>query len=441
MNIAVVGTGYVGLVTAACFAESGNNVVGIDRDAHKIATLNRGEIPIFEPGLLELVQQNHANGRLIFTTKMADGLTDVHCIFIGVGTPEGADGLPDLTALWAVVNEIVDLTINKSYNHKIVLVLKSTVPIGTNAQVEKLLQERGCSHLVVANNPEFLKEGAAIPDFQVPDRVVVGVRNPEDAMLLRELYQPFVNEARPFLVMSPESAEMTKYAANAMLATKISFINEIANLCDSVGADIHQVRQGIGYDIRIGFQFLKPGPGYGGSCFPKDVIALIGIGERNHVPMQLCKAVDEVNDRQKERLFHKVKQVFDSQLAGKSFAIWGLAFKPKTDDIREAPARTLIDALLAAGSIVRVHDPEAMPNIREIYGDTLYYGKDPYDTTTGANALIIVTEWECYVKAETAKILQGLCEPIIIDGRNIFDPTEMAQKRVVYLGIGTGKNI
>ncbi len=320
-----------------------------------------------------------------------------------------------------------------------VVVTKSTVPVGTNARVAEILAENGCPHVDVASNPEFLKEGAAIDDFMKPDRVVVGVRKPEVADVLRELYLPFLRTERPFLAMTPESAEMTKYAANAMLATKISFINEMANLCDKLGADINDVRRGIGHDQRIGFQFLFPGPGYGGSCFPKDIRAILGMGRRVGQPLQMMQSVDDVNEAQKQVLFHKLRRHFGETLSGKTIAVWGLAFKPRTDDIREAPALVLINALLKAGAQVRVHDPEAMANVKAELGDTITYCDRPYGALEGADALAIVTEWQEFRNPDFA-VMKGLLKsPVIVDGRNIYDEKAMAQAGFTYYAIGRGK--
>ena len=359
MKIAVIGTGYVGLVTSTCLAESGNEVIGIDKDAHKIARLEAGELPIYEPGLLELVNRNRREGRLVFTTDLAAGIATTPVIFIAVGTPPGKDGEPDLGAVWAVGDAIAAAATGSK-----IIVTKSTVPVGTNRQLAARLAARGKVPHDVVSNPEFLKEGAAVDDFMKPDRVVVGVRRPEVADILKEIYGPFLRTERPFLAMSPESAEMTKYVANAMLATKISFINEMANLCDVLGADINDVRRGIGHDERIGFQFLFPGVGYGGSCFPKDVQALLSMARSHDAAALLMDAVERVNQAQKTVLFRKIVKHFGPDLPEKTLAIWGLAFKPRTDDIREAPALALIDALLAKGVKLRVHDPEALANVR-----------------------------------------------------------------------------
>lgn len=440
MKVAVIGTGYVGLVTSTCLAESGNDVIGIDKDEKKIATLHENKLPIYEPGLLELVTRNRKEGRLNFTTDLAPAVRAARLIFIAVGTPQSAAGDADLSSIWAVTDALAAVLKDSppgSPGSK-VIVMKSTVPVGTNRGIAERLAAAGCHHVDVASNPEFLKEGAALDDFMKPDRVVVGVRKPEVAEVLRELYNPFLRTERPFLVMSPESAEMTKYAANAMLATKISFINEMANLCDRLDADINDVRRGMGHDVRIGFQFLFPGPGYGGSCFPKDIRAIIGMGRKKGLKLDLVEAVDVVNESQKQVLFNKIKKHYGT-LAGKSLALWGLAFKPRTDDIREAPALTLIDSLLKEGAQIRVHDPEAMPNVRAIYGDKLIYCDRPYGAVEGADGLVIVTEWQEFRNPDFEVIRRILKSPIIFDGRNIYEPKTMETAGFTYYAMGRGK--
>jgi UDPglucose 6-dehydrogenase len=443
MKVAVIGTGYVGLVTGTCLAESGNDVICVDNNARKVAILNDNRLPIYEPGLQELVQRNKRDGRLSFTTDLAAAVRTARLIFIAVGTPQSEEGDADLRAVFAVADAIgaalKDTPPGKPGER--IVITKSTVPVGTNAKVAARLVDAGCSHVDVASNPEFLKEGAAIEDFMKPDRVVVGVRKSEVAEVLRELYSPFLRTERPFLVMTPESAEMTKYAANAMLATKISFINEMANLCDRLGADINDVRKGIGHDQRIGFQFLFPGPGYGGSCFPKDVEAIIAMGRHTGLPLALMEAVDKVNDAQKEVLFQKISAHFGQHLAGKTLALWGLAFKPRTDDIREAPALCLIDRLLAAEVKVRVHDPEAMVNVREIYGDRLYYSDRPYGALEGADGLVIVTEWPEFRNPDFEVMKRLLVGRVIFDGRNIYDYRHMESLGFTYYGIGRGSKV
>ena len=355
MKIAVIGTGYVGLVQGTCLAESGNDVVCIDKVAAKIDGLKQGKIPIYEPGLGELVHRNQRDGRLAFTTDLAGGIAEAEIVFIAVGTPQGDRGGADLSGVWTVGDQVA-----KTLRTPKIVVVKSTVPVGTNAELARRMSEATKVPFDVASNPEFLKEGAAIEDFNKPDRVVVGVRTARVAERLHSLYAPFLRTDRPFLVMSPESAEMTKYVANCLLATKISFINEMANLCEAYDADINDVRRGIGHDQRIGFHFLHPGVGYGGSCFPKDIRAVIHMAQSQGLPARMMEAVDAVNEAQKDVLFHKLDTHFEHSLRGKTIAIWGLAFKPRTDDIREAPALVLIDSLLEAGAHLRVHDPEAL---------------------------------------------------------------------------------
>jgi UDPglucose 6-dehydrogenase len=431
MKIAVVGTGYVGLVTGTCFAESGNHVTCIDIDKEKVARLNRGEIPIYEPGLAELVQQNREAERIEFTTDLAAGVRDAKLVFLAVGTPPAADGSADLTALWRVVDDLA-----AHLPADAIVVTKSTVPVGTNAGIFRRLKESTGRECDVASNPEFLKEGAAIEDFMKPDRVVVGVRRAETAEVLRELYSPFLRTEKPFLSMSPESAEMTKYVANALLSTKISFINEVANLCERMKADINDVRRGIGHDSRIGFAFLFPGVGYGGSCFPKDVRALASLARGVGVEPQILDAVDAVNTRQKSVMPDKVEQFFGGQLAGKTVAIWGLAFKPRTDDIREAPALTLIDRLLAGGAKVQVHDPEAIENVRALYGKKINYFEQPYGALEGADALAIMTEWKQFLQPDFTVIRSLMRAPVIFDGRNLYNPTQMKSWGFKYHSIG-----
>jgi UDPglucose 6-dehydrogenase len=431
VKIAVIGTGYVGLVTGTCLAESGNEVVGIDKDAEKIGVLESGRLPIYEPGLLELVQRNRREGRLRFTTDLAQGIGPAQLVFIAVGTPQGVDGSPNLTNLWAVADAIADHAKDSK-----LIVVKSTVPVGTNRQLAKRMKQRSSHDLQVASNPEFLKEGAAVDDFMRPDRVVVGVQTPEAAEVLRELYAPFLRTERPFLVMSLESAEMTKYVANAMLATKISFINEMANLCERLGADINEVRRGIGHDARIGFQFLFPGVGYGGSCFPKDVSALIAMGQQVESPVKLLQAVDQVNEAQKHVLFGKIRQYFGQELGGRTLGVWGLAFKPRTDDTREAPALVLVEELLAAGVSLRVHDPEAMTNARKILGTKVAYCDRPYDALEGADGLAIVTEWQEFRNPDFGVMRRLMRRPVIFDGRNLYEPHTVASHGFSYFSIG-----
>jgi len=431
MKIAVIGTGYVGLVTGTCFAESGNDVTCVDIDADKIARLMQGEIPIYEPGLSELVARNVDDARLHFTTDLAAAVKPAKLVFLAVGTPSAHDGSADLSNVWAVVDQLAPHLAADT-----IVVTKSTVPVGTNAGILARLKERTGRMCRVASNPEFLKEGAALDDFTKPDRVVVGVRTAEDAAVLRELYAPFLRTEHPFLVMSPESAEMTKYVANALLSTKISFINEIANLCEHMEADINDVRRGIGHDSRIGFAFLFPGVGYGGSCFPKDVRALRSMALRHSVEPSILSAVDEVNNRQKTTLYQKISRHFDGQLKGKRIAIWGLAFKPRTDDIREAPSLVLIDSLLADGAQLHVHDPEAMANVQRTYKERLTYAEHPYDALDGVDALAIVTEWKQFVHPDFEQMRKRMKSPLIFDGRNLYEPVQMKAAGFTYYCVG-----
>ncbi|CAN5374840.1 UDP-glucose/GDP-mannose dehydrogenase family protein [soil metagenome] len=443
MKVAVIGTGYVGLVTGTCLAETGNDVICVDNNPAKVTMLQNGGIPIYEPGLEELVKKNTRDGRLTFTSDLATAVRGARFIFIAVGTPMSKQGDADLSAVWAVSeaigNALKDLPPGQPGDR--VVIVKSTVPVGTNRGVVERLQAAGAGHVDCASNPEFLKEGAAINDFMKPDRVVVGVRHPAVGEALNELYKPFLRTERPFIVMSPESSEMTKYAANAMLATKISFINEMANLCDRVGANINDVRKGMGHDQRIGFQFLFPGPGYGGSCFPKDVQAIIAMGRRTNLPLKLMESVDTVNDAQKQVLFDKVKFHFKNDLKGKTIGIWGLAFKPQTDDIREAPALVLIDSLLAAGAKVKVHDPEAMANVKAIYGEKITFCEKPYEALDGVDGLALVTEWKEFQAPDFEQMKKLMKGHAIFDGRNIYDEKTMETLGFAYYGIGRGKKV
>lgn len=431
MKIAVVGTGYVGLVTGTCFADSGNEVVCVDIDEAKVAALTDGKVPIFEPGLEEMVKDNIKDGRLCFTTDLAEAVKPAEIVYLAVGTPQGDDGAANLSALWAVVAGIAP-----HLQEDAVVVTKSTVPVGTNAGIYSRLKELTGRECNVASNPEFLKEGAAIDDFEKPDRVVVGVREERTAEVLRMLYEPFLRTEHPFLVMTPESAEMTKYVANALLATKISFINEMANLCERMGGDINDVRRGIGHDSRIGFAFLFPGVGYGGSCFPKDVRALSAMSTEHGVAPRLLDAVDEVNQAQKHVMIDKLDTHFEGRLSGKTIAIWGLAFKPRTDDIREAPALVLIDHLLKQGASVQVHDPEAMDNVREIYGDKIKFCERRMDALQGAHALAIMTEWNDYKRPNWEEVSELMSEQTIFDGRNLYDTDRMRDRGFRYYSVG-----
>jgi UDPglucose 6-dehydrogenase len=434
MKIAVVGTGYVGLVSGTCFADSGNHVTCVDINAAKIEQLRQGKIPIYEPGLSELVLRNAAGGRLQFTTDLAEAVKSAELVYLAVGTPQSDDGSADLSAMWAVVKALAP-----TLPPTAVVVIKSTVPVGTNESIYRRLKELTGREVDVASNPEFLKEGAAINDFMFPDRVVVGVRRPEVADVLRELYSPFLRTDNPFLVMSPESAELTKYVANAMLATKISFINEMANICERMGGDINDVRRGIGHDRRIGFQFLFPGVGYGGSCFPKDIRALASMARAVGVQPRMMDAVDAINDDQKHTLTRAIQAHFGADLSGKTVAVWGLAFKPRTDDVREAPALVLIQALLEQGATVQAHDPEAMDNVREQLGDRVRFGTQPMDVLEGADALAINTEWQEFRNPDFEEMKRRMASPIIFDGRNLYDPDNMREAGFTYYSIGRRK--
>ncbi len=431
MRLAVVGSGYVGLVTGTCFADSGNDVTCVDIDEQKVADLQVGKLPIYEPGLSDLVHRNVSVGRLQFTTDLAESLRQADAVFLAVGTPQADDGSADLNALWAVAQQMAP-----HLEPHTVVVTKSTVPVGTNQRLYERLRQATGRHCRVASNPEFLKEGAAIEDFTKPDRVVVGVRDSEDGEVLRRLYAPFLRTDRPFLVMSPESAELTKYVANGLLATKISFINQMANLCECFDANINDVRKGIGHDTRIGFAFLFPGVGYGGSCFPKDVRALSATFHECGISPRLLDAVHEVNEDQKRVLQQKIERHFAGDLEDKTIALWGLSFKPRTDDVREAPALVLIDRLLALGAHVQVHDPEALDNVRALYGDRIAYCEDPMSTLDRADALAIVTEWSEFRTPDFAEMHSRMAAPVIFDGRNLYEPQEMASYGFTYHSIG-----
>jgi UDPglucose 6-dehydrogenase len=431
MRVTVIGTGYVGLVTGACFADSGNDVTCVDIDEKKIEALRAGVVPIYEPGLTDLVNRNSAAGRLNFTTDSGTAVKSADIVFLAVGTPPAADGSADLSALWAVVSSIAP-----HLNPHTIVVTKSTVPVGTNNQLNARLRELTGRPCRVASNPEFLKEGAAIDDFTKPDRVVVGVRAAEDAERLHELYQPFLRTDKPFLSMSPESAELTKYVANAMLATKISFINQMANVCEHFAADINDVRRGIGHDSRIGFAFLFPGVGYGGSCFPKDVRALSDTFDKVGLEPRILQAVEWVNDQQKKVLQNKIEAHFGGQLKGKLIAVWGLAFKPRTDDVREAPALVLIDRLLELGASVQAFDPEAIDNLREEYGDRVTFASSPLAAARDADALAIATEWQEFRNPDFGELKAAMKSPVLFDGRNLYDPAKMLEAGFTYHSIG-----
>jgi UDPglucose 6-dehydrogenase len=433
MNISVIGTGYVGLVAGACFAETGSQVVCADLDQKKIDGLKQNVLPIYEPGLDALVERNQAQGRLVFTTDVAAAVKSADVVFIAVGTPPDEDGSADLSHVLAVAE-----TIGKNQTRELVVVTKSTVPVGTAAKVHAAVAKNAKLPFHVVSNPEFLKEGAAVDDFLKPDRVVLGVDSDFARSVMAELYAPFVRTGKPIIFMDVPSAEMTKYAANAMLATRISFMNEIANLCEKVGANVDLVRKGIGSDSRIGSSFLFPGPGYGGSCFPKDVKALLHTSEEQNAKMLVLQAVEDANDRQKHRLFEKLSAVMGPQLNGARIAIWGLAFKAQTDDMRESPALTLIDALLAAGATVTGHDPAAMHEAERRLGTTINYATTNYSALDGADALVVVTDWNEYRFPDFARIKAALKKPVVIDGRNLYDPSKMSQLGFTYRSVGRG---
>lgn len=436
MKIAIVGTGYVGLVTGTCFAEIGVDVTCVDTNSEKIETLKKGIIPIYEPGLEEMVLRNTKSKRLRFTTSLESCLNDVEVIFSAVGTPPDEDGSADLSYVLAVAH-----TIGRNMNKYKLVVTKSTVPVGTAQKVRNAIQEeldkRGVKiEFDVSSNPEFLKEGNAISDFMSPDRVVVGVESERAKKLMSKLYKPFLLNNFRVIFMDIPSAEMTKYAANSMLATRISFMNDIANLCELVGADVNMVRSGIGSDTRIGRKFLYPGIGYGGSCFPKDVKALIKTAEQNGYNMRVLRAVEEVNEIQKSALFDKLQKLFGNDLQNKTIAIWGLAFKPETDDMREAPVLVLIDKLQQAGCSIRAYDPAAMEECKRRIGDTIYYARDMYDAVLDADVLMLVTEWKEFRLPSWAVIKKTMAQQIVLDGRNIYEKKEMEEQGFIYHCIG-----
>lgn len=431
MKITMIGTGYVGLVTGTCFAESGNDVTCLDVDQAKVDLLNSGGVPIYEPGLEELVKRNASAGRLKFTTSYADAIRSARCVFICVGTPQDDSGAADLKYVRAAAENMAPYL-----SPGAVVICKSTVPVGTNRKVAEWIRSKSDVKFHIASNPEFLKEGAAIDDFTKPDRVVVGVDDAEAADLLQEIYKPFLRTEKPFIIVGIESAEMTKYAANCMLATKISFINEMANICEQVGADINEVRKGIGHDARIGFSFLFPGVGYGGSCFPKDVRALASLAAEHGVEPRILRTVDETNDQQKNVLFRKLRDYFGGDLTGRTIAVWGLSFKPRTDDIREAPSLVLIQSLLAAGATVKAHDPVAIENVRREIGDAVEYCVHHYDCCNCADALAIVTEWNEFRNPDFDYIKLKMKAPVIFDGRNLYDRRKMAARGFHYSGVG-----
>jgi UDPglucose 6-dehydrogenase len=430
VNIGVVGTGYVGLVVGACLAENGNFVLCVDNDEEKIGRLRRGEIPIYEPGLNELVPRNVTEERLRFTTDLGEAVRASEVLFIAVGTPQDEDGSADLRHVLEVVRNIAG-----AMNGYKILVNKSTVPVGTAARVRELVRSLTAQPFAVVSNPEFLKEGTAVDDFLKPDRVVIGTDDPKVEAVMRKLYEPFVRTGKPILVMDPASAELTKYAANAMLAARISFMNEVANYCDRVGADVRHVRMGMGTDSRIGSSFLFPGVGYGGSCFPKDVKALIRMGEEAGLPLHVVEATERTNEEQKRVLVPRVEAHLGG-LAGKRIAVWGLAFKPKTDDMREAPAIAVIEGLLAGGAEVAAYDPKAEAQARHYFGGRVRLCSRAYEAVTGADALVVVTEWNEFREPDFGKIRSLMRHAAVFDGRNIYDPKLLRELGFHYEGIG-----
>jgi UDPglucose 6-dehydrogenase len=435
MHVAVIGSGYVGLVAGACLAETGNDVTCVDVDAEKIARLQRNEIPIYEPGLEPMVKRNQDEGRLTFTTDLGAAVRSSRVIFIAVGTPPGEDGSADLKHVLAVAHAV-----GRNMNEPKIVVTKSTVPVGTAEKVRAAVRSETNSPFSVCSNPEFLKEGAAIEDFMKPDRVVIGVDNDEAKEVMGELYAPFTRQGgNRILFMDIASAEVTKYAANAMLATRISFMNQMALFCELVGADVNHVRLGIGSDQRIGRAFLYPGPGYGGSCFPKDVKALIRTSDDLGLSLDVLKAVEQVNECQKQIVLQKTLRYLGQDLTGKCIGIWGLAFKAETDDMRESPAIPVIEGLLGAGARVQTHDPKATDSARLIFGDRLMYAADPYSAAHGVDALLVMTEWLVYRNPDFDRVRKLVRRPLLIDGRNLYDPDRMASLGFDYHGIGRGR--
>jgi UDPglucose 6-dehydrogenase len=430
MRVAVVGAGYVGLVTGTCLAESGNEVCCVDVDERRISALQEGRSPIYEPGLEELIQRNAREGRLKFSTDLAAATGRAKVVFIAVGTPEGEHGEAELANVLEAAEEIA-----RAVRHYTVVATKSTVPVGSAARLQELMEKRARFEVDVVSNPEFLKEGAALEDFQRPDRVVVGATSERARRIMKDLYGPFVRTERPILFMDPRSAEMVKYASNAMLATRISFMNDIAMLCERVGADVELVRKGVGADQRIGYSFLFPGIGYGGSCFPKDVKALLATARRHGVDLDLLRAVEKTNERQKRQLLAKAVKHF-GDLSGRTFGVWGLAFKPRTDDTREAPSIEVIEGLLGKGARIHAFDPVAGTRARQHFGDRIRFAPGPYEAIEGADALFVVTEWNEFRNPDFERAKALMRHPVVFDGRNVFDPDEMRALGFEYYGIG-----
>ena len=432
MNIAIVGTGYVGLVSGTCFAETGNNVVCIDIDENKVLRMQNGEVPIYEPGLEVLFERNTEQGRLSFTTDLAEGIKNAEIIFLALPTPPGADGSADLKYVLKVAEDLSHIITDYK-----VIVDKSTVPVGTADKVYgRLAANLDESFFDVVSNPEFLREGVAVDDFMRPERVVIGTSSSKAKKVMERLYNPFVRQGNPVIFMDEKSAEMTKYAANSFLATKITFMNEVANLCEEVGANVDMVRKGIGSDSRIGKRFLFPGVGYGGSCFPKDVKALAKTAQENNCDFRILQSVMDVNEDQKSILSRRIKNYFGESIVNKTIGIWGLAFKPNTDDIREAPALTIINELLKAGAKIKAFDPEAMENVKALMGDKITFCDNQYDAIEETDALAVVTEWNVFRTPDYDRIMSSLREPVVFDGRNVFDPVDMKERGFIYSSIG-----
>jgi len=441
MKVSIIGTGYVGLVTGTCFAETGLSVTCVDIDKKKVERLKKGEVPIYEPGLEQMIRRNVEKGRLLFTTGLKESLVDADAVFIAVGTPPDEDGSADLKHVLAVGKEIGQLI-----DHYMVIVTKSTVPVGTAEKVRKVVREeiniRGADVVFdMASNPEFLKEGAAVQDFLRPDRIVIGIDSEKAKKTMERLYKPFVLNNHPIYFMNIPSSELTKYTANSMLATKISFMNDIANLCEILGADINMVRKGIGSDSRIGNKFIYPGAGYGGSCFPKDVQALIRTAAENKYPLRILQAVKDVNYSQKEVIFNKIMKHFNGNIKGKTFGFWGLSFKPQTNDMREAPSLVIIDKLLNESAGVKAYDPAAMDETKRILGNKIEYATDQYDALLDSDALVLITEWSEFRMPNFRVMEKLLKKKVIFDGRNIYDSEEMEENGFVYYAIGTGKQL
>ena len=431
MKLSVIGTGYVGLVVGTCFAESGNDVICVDNDERKLRMLKKGESPIYEPGLTDLLKKNIEDKRIVFTDNLEKAVLNSEIIFLALPTPQSEDGSADLQHVLAVAGQI-----GKYMNGYKVIVNKSTVPVGTGDRVREIIARETTFEFDVVSNPEFLKEGAAVNDFMKPDRIVVGSRSKRALALMEDLYAPFIRTGNPLIVMDERSSELTKYAANSFLATKISFMNDVANLCERVGADIDMVRKGMGTDARIGTQFLFAGIGYGGSCFPKDVVALLKTSSTNGYPLELLQAVESVNARQKKIIAEKIRKHFGGKIKGLTVALWGLSFKPNTDDVREAPSIAIINALLADGATVRAHDPAAIEEMKRKIGSTVKYFESNYEALKGADALVIATEWNDFRRPDFDRMKSLMKQPVIFDGRNIYDPRVMAERGFVYYGIG-----